>query len=111
VPLEEYDSIKLGYAVTTHKSQGMTTQNTFILTDEAMQDRELSYVQASRARGTTRLFTTKTEAGLELSNLAKAMSLSHQKALAMSMELLEKKRQEISRDVSVSADVGQSVSI
>lgn len=111
VPLEEYDSIKLGYAVTTHKSQGMTTQNTFILTDEAMQDRELSYVQASRARGTTRLFTTKTEAGLELSNLAKAMSLSHQKALAMSMEILEKKRQEISRDVSVSADVGQSVSL
>lgn len=111
VPLEEYDSVKLGYAVTTHKSQGMTTQNTFILTDEAMQDRELSYVQTSRARGTTRIFTTKTEAGIELSHLANAMSLSHQKDLAMSLELLEKKRQEISQGVAVSADVGQSVSI
>lgn len=94
VPLSEYDSVKLGYAVTTHKSQGMTTQNTFILTDEAMQDRELSYVQASRARGTTRLFTTTTEAGEELSHLAKNMSQTHQKMLASDLTTRDKIIQE-----------------
>lgn len=86
VPLNDYDSVKLGYAVTTHKSQGMTTQNTFVLTDESMQDRELSYVQTSRARGETRLFTTKTEAGEELSALARTMSQSHQKGLASDLQ-------------------------
>ncbi|MBB5040549.1 MobF family relaxase [Prosthecobacter dejongeii] len=86
VPLEDYDSVKLGYAVTTHKSQGMTTQNTFILTDEAMQDRELSYVQASRARGTTRIFTTTQEAGIDMNQLVKSMSTSHQKELASSLQ-------------------------
>jgi conjugative relaxase-like TrwC/TraI family protein len=90
VPLAEYDHVKLGYAVTTHKSQGMTTQNAFVLTDESMQDKELSYVQASRARGTTRLFTTEQEAGTEMSRLSKVMSESHQKLLAT--DLLERER-------------------
>lgn len=82
VPLDEYDHVKLGYAVTTHKSQGMTTRNAYILTDESMQDKELSYVQTSRARGVTRLFTTQMEAGPEHERLSRLMSQSHQKRLA-----------------------------
>ena len=104
VPLDEYDSIKLGYAVTTHKSQGMTTQDTFILTDEAMQDRELSYVQASRARGTTRIFTTKQEAGIEMSQLVKSMNTSHQKELASALQPAgAMPKQNPDRDVSAKA--------
>ena len=78
VPLDDYDHVKLGYAVTTHKSQGMTTRNAYILTDESMQDKELSYVQTSRARGVTRLFTTQMEAGLEHERLSKLNRILHE---------------------------------
>lgn len=77
-----YENVRLGYAVTTHKAQGMTATNSFILTDEAMQDRELSYVQASRAKQETRIFTTRMEAGNELVDLARRMATSHEKELA-----------------------------
>ncbi len=82
IKLDEYDHIKLGYAVTTHKSQGMTTENSYVLTDESMQDRELSYVQGSRAKNCTQIFTTEIEAGPELSHLAKTMDRSRQKHFA-----------------------------
>jgi Ti-type conjugative transfer relaxase TraA len=79
---KSYEHVKLGYAVTTHKAQGMTATNAFILTDEAMQDRELSYVQASRAKLDTRIFTTLMEAGDGLADLARRMEKSHEKELA-----------------------------
>ena len=82
IPTLLYRHIQLGYAVTTHKSQGMTADNAYILTDTSMQDKELSYVQASRARDTTRIFTTKVEAGEDLAELAQVMSRSRQKELA-----------------------------
>ncbi len=82
-----YKDVRLGYAVTTHKAQGMTATNTFILTDEAMQDRELSYVQASRAKQQTRIFTTRMEAGDELAELARRMAVSHEKELAMTQAM------------------------
>ena len=79
----DYDSVKLGYAVTTHKAQGMTAQNAYILTDESMQDRELSYVQASRAKDSTRIYTTQVEAGEAMADLARRMEKSREKELAM----------------------------
>ncbi len=82
IPLENYSDIKLGYAITTHKSQGMTVDNSFILLGGAMQDRELSYVQVSRASQETRLYTDKVEAGEELTQLVSQMSKSRQKDLA-----------------------------
>ena len=78
----DYDHVSLGYAVTTHKAQGVTTENAYLLTNELMQDRELSYVQISRAKQTTILFTTEAEAGAELSSLARTMNKSRQKNLA-----------------------------
>lgn len=83
--LHDFPHIKLGYAVTTHKAQGMTTENGYFLTDEGMQDRELSYVQASRSRGTTRIFTTEHEAGDGLKRLSALTSRSHQKVLATTL--------------------------
>lgn len=79
---ESYDHFTLGYAVTTHKGQGMTTENAYVLADETMQDRELSYVQVSRARERTRIYTTRDEAGEELTKLAKQINRSRQKELA-----------------------------
>lgn len=80
---KQYEHVKLGYAVTTHKAQGATVDNVFILTNEAMQDRQLTYVQASRARDNARFFTTEAEAGDKLKDLAATMARSHEKVLAI----------------------------
>ena len=80
--VKNYAHVKLGYAVTTHKAQGVTVDNVYILTNEMMQDRELTYVQASRARNDARFFTTEAEAGEGLKNLTKSMERSSEKILA-----------------------------
>jgi len=82
VPLLRYQDISLGYAITTHKGQGATVENAYILMGGAMQDREMSYVQLSRARGDTHIFVDKHEAGPELQGLIKQMETSHEKKLA-----------------------------
>jgi ATP-dependent exoDNAse (exonuclease V) alpha subunit len=83
--LNDYEHVRLGYAVTTHKSQGMTAKNAYILAGGAMQDRELSYVQVSRAKELTRIYTDKVEAGDKVQELARRMSVSRQKDLATTL--------------------------
>lgn len=82
IPLRNYADIALGYAITTHKAQGTTIENAYVLAGGSMQDHQLSYVQLSRARGTTRVFTDELEAGPDLSQLARQMSESREKRLA-----------------------------
>lgn len=79
---DDYEDLALGYAVTTHRAQGVTTENAYLLTNDMMQDRELSYVQVSRARDRTLIFTTVAEAGEDLAKLSETMHRSHQKNLA-----------------------------
>jgi ATP-dependent exoDNAse (exonuclease V) alpha subunit len=59
-----------------------------------MQDRELTYVQASRARESMRLYTDKHEAGDKLSRLAKQMNKSHEKTLAHEIIVQQEKERE-----------------
>lgn len=82
VGLREYDHVQLGYCVTTAKAQGVTVETAQVLLGDSMQDRELSYVQLSRARLTTRLYTDREQAGEELTLLARAMTKSRRKELA-----------------------------
>lgn len=91
VPCREYSHLSLGYALTTHKGQGLTTKNAFVLTGGIMADREIAYVQASRARETTRLFTerieewnpvTQQKEDATLRALGRTLSQSRQKDLA-----------------------------
>lgn len=77
VDLTRYESLRLGYAVTTHKAQGVTTDSTLILTGP-MQDREMSYVQVSRARERTEIFAPAEPE----ERLADRMSRSRRKVLA-----------------------------
>lgn len=79
----ESAKLRLGYAVTTHKAQGATVDRTFVLAGGWMQDRELSYVQMSRAREKTWVFTSEADAGEDLSLLASTMSRSRGKTLAV----------------------------
>ena len=80
-----YEHLKLGYAMTTHKAQGDTRDQNFVLLGGPMQDRELSYVQLSRTRGKTFLFTDRLEAGDELAQLARGMTRSRQKEMAVTL--------------------------
>jgi Ti-type conjugative transfer relaxase TraA len=82
LPVDTYPHLKLGYAVTTHKSQGATVEHAYVLVGGPMTDRELSYVQASRARWQTRLYVEESEAGEELAALARQMGRSRAKHLA-----------------------------
>ncbi len=82
VPLAHYDSVRLGYAVTDFKAQGATVDRAFVLTGGQMTHREATYVEASRAREKTLLFTDRHEAGDELQRLARQMSKSRAKDLA-----------------------------
>lgn len=86
IPLYRYDHLDLGYALTTHKGQGMTVENAYVLMGGAMQDREMAYVQVSRARGDTRLFVDKHEAGPQHAELIKQIEQSHQKQLAATLQ-------------------------
>ncbi|MEI7578362.1 MAG: MobF family relaxase [Armatimonadota bacterium] len=81
--------ISLGYAATTHKAQGATTKEAFVLVGGNMQDREISYVQASRARERTTLFMTRSEAGDDLAQLVKEMERSRQKEMAHTLTRLK----------------------
>lgn len=93
----DYDSLQLGYASTTHKAQGMTTEHAYVLTDESMQDRELSYVQVSRARTATRIYSTEAEVGEGLAELARSFEKSRQKELAV-LQMERAEEEELIRD-------------
>ncbi len=75
-------ALRLGYAVTTHKGQGSDVDRAYLLMGGRMQDAEISYVQASRAREQVRVYTDEHEAGKELTNLARQMSTSRAKIMA-----------------------------
>ena len=83
--LKEYSDFHLGYAMTTHAAQGQTVKNAYLLTDEMMTDRNLSYVQTSRVTEEGRIYTTEEEAGEHLSDLIKRMERDRTKEMALDM--------------------------
>ena len=92
IPLSYYQDVQLGYAITTHKGQGMTARDTFVLLGTSLQDRELSYVQASRASRFTRFYVDEATAGKDLKDIIAKMSQPRQKELAT--ELVQRLREE-----------------
>ena len=88
--INDFPHVELGYAVTTHKAQGMTAKDSYILVGGSMQDREITYVQASRGKSETRFYMTNGDAGDRLSAISRQMSKSRRKELAHSV--LEPKR-------------------
>ncbi len=84
VPLKELPegAVTLGYAATTHKMQGQTCQQAYVLLGGAMAHRELAYVQLTRAREATYLFTDEHHAGHELEDIKRTIGRSRAKTLA-----------------------------
>ncbi len=56
LPLQRYSHVDHGYAITTHKSQGATVDETFILAGGKMANREIGLVQLSRHRQAAHVF-------------------------------------------------------
>ena len=81
IDTRHFQDLTLGYAITTHKAQGVTCENNFVLLGQ-MNDRELSYVQSSRARGETRLYADMLSSGEVLGDIANQLNESHIKDLA-----------------------------
>lgn len=91
--LRQFDALRLGYAATVHRAQGMTLdQNVYALLGGSMQSREMTYVQISRARGETHLFCDKETAGRDQSELSRIVSRSEEKLSAHGI-LRERERQ------------------
>lgn len=88
INLNEFSDLKLAYAVSTHKGQGQTVECAFVLVGGVMTDRELTYVQSSRARGETRLYADRLTSGPQLDLLATQMSQSRAKEMAHDFERL-----------------------
>lgn len=83
--LAQFDGLKRGYAATVHRAQGMTLdQNSYILFGGTMQSREMTYVQISRARADTFLFTDKATTA-ELGDIDRQASRSVEKTAAQTV--------------------------
>lgn len=81
IGIEAFPHIELGYCTTTHKGQGQTVESAFVLVGGPMTDRELSYVQGSRAKGKTCFYADRTNGGTDIQHLAEQMSRSRAKDL------------------------------
>lgn len=75
IPVRELrdDRISLAYASTTHSSQGRTVENSYLLMGSRLTSREITYVQATRARHKTHMFTDELHAGKQLKDLARSL--------------------------------------
>lgn len=74
----EYCYLDHGYAISTHKAQGVTCDQVNVLLSESMTDREWAYVSMSRHRQRLRVFVP---SGME-ENLDRTLGGSRQKELA-----------------------------
>jgi Ti-type conjugative transfer relaxase TraA len=74
----QYGHLDYGYAISTHKAQGVTCDQVNVLLSESMTDREWAYVSVSRHRQRLRVFAP---TGME-EDLDHALGRSRQKTLA-----------------------------
>jgi ATP-dependent exoDNAse (exonuclease V) alpha subunit len=85
-----------GYAITVHKSQGMTVDEAFVYTDASVY-REAAYTALSRARQATHVYHVDDEPDIALAEL---LGRSRQKTVAAS-QLGTDHAAEIAREVDV----------
>ena len=81
IPYREYTDLDLAYAMTTHKAQGKTVPNVYVLLHGYMQDQHLSYVQATRAVESTRLYISAQYPGA-MADVLRLMAKQRPKLLA-----------------------------
>ncbi len=94
------EHLQLSYALTTFKSQGHTAHFAYVLVAGDMLDREVAYVQVSRAKFETRLYGDAAQAGPDLVDLIRQMTTSHKKELALDV-MDQSRRQELEGSLSL----------
>lgn len=83
LPMKHYgEHIRLGYSGTSHSLQGASVMRVLVLVGGALQDRQMTTVQASRHRESCEFFTDRLEAGEKLSELTRSMANDREKILA-----------------------------
>ena len=93
--VRDYDALSLGYALTTHKSQGMTMDNGLVMAGPNWINKELTYVQLSRFRKETHLFCDAAVAGDDQKDLIRRMSKSQVKGTIAEAMVEEMKKEEV----------------
>ena len=91
IPLRKFSHVRLGYALTTHRSQGATFEHAYVLAGDNMQDLPAAYVQATRARERTTFYGTKNVIDAYLENVEDsplARQMSRRPDLTMAADLL-----------------------
>ncbi|QDV43906.1 Multifunctional conjugation protein TraI [Stieleria neptunia] len=86
VDTKDFSHLTLGYAMSVHKGQGVTCENSLIMTGDSMTDREMSYVEGSRAKTVTMLYADELSSG-QMAELASRMNVSRQAELAYEYEI------------------------
>ena len=87
--------IQLGYASTTHKGQGSTALNSYVLLGGGMTNLNMAYTQLSRAKHKTKLFLDSESAGPGLKDIAKRISKEQTKTLAHSLKRIQEPQLEL----------------
>ncbi len=84
IKLDELEAgqLTLGYAATTHKLQGATVDNCYVLLDGPMTSKQMAYVQLSRARTSTHLFVSEKLANENFEVLARVMKRDQSNRMA-----------------------------
>lgn len=83
VPLDRYPHVSLGYALTGHRAQGLTCENSFSLISSDFAGREMAYVHASRARAEAHLYLDDKTAGKSLTGLENLLRPGRAKLMAL----------------------------
>ncbi len=86
VPIGQYRNLELAYCMTVHKAQGATVDHAFVLWSDTMQSREMTYVQASRARHQTQFYLTQEQAGDDFRDVVKSMERRVMREMAVTKE-------------------------
>lgn len=97
VNLNHYNAMTLGYAMTTHKAQGVTVDSSYVYTTPQDAEREMAYVQASRARESTRVYCPGHDLGEDLAELTRMMEHERAHLLAVQHQSAYERAQEEER--------------
>jgi conjugative relaxase-like TrwC/TraI family protein len=82
IDLAKYRDVQLGYTTTTHRVQGITVKESFVLLGEKMQSKEMTITQLTRHQDKCTLYTTEARHGDSLAILSQRISQSVAKDLA-----------------------------
>lgn len=93
IDLKNYPDVQLGYAVTTHKIQGVTKESSYVLLGDAMLSKEMTFTQMTRASHMTRLYGAEAQYGDSIALIAQQMQRKTEKDLAHDHSLQRKQEQ------------------